>query len=241
MNKIMIKPIDTKEIQDETKDIAIILQKSKQIIIKNNDQYITANSILKEIKNRYKELDDKRKEITAPLDVAKKAVMNLFKPILENLEEAERIVKKNMIDYAEEQERIAREMQRKIEEESARKAEIERKRKEEQEQKWREKQHKLEKEGEIEKALAAQEKADLRAMEAEMIEAEIVPLVVPKIAANGTNYREQWIAEIINENDIPREYMIPNLSAINKVVQATKGLIKIPGVKIYSRKVLVSR
>lgn len=241
MNKIIVKPIDTSKIQEETKDVAVILQQSKQAIIKNNAQYASASLLLKEIKNRYRELDNKKKEITMPLDIAKKAVINLFKPILEDLEEAERIIKGNMINYTEEQERIARETQRKLEEESARRAEIEKRKKEEQEQRWREKQRMLEEAGKIEKALIAQRKADLKAMEAEMIETEIVPLVTPKINLEGVSYREQWIAEIVNVDEIPREYMIPNLVAINKVVQATKGLIKIPGVKIYSKKVLVSR
>lgn len=42
---------------------------------------------------------------------------------------------------------------------------------------------------------------------------------------------ETYKAEIVDINKIPRNYLLPDMSALNKVGQATKGMAKIPGVK----------
>lgn len=53
--------------------------------------------------------------------------------------------------------------------------------------------------------------------------------VIPKCA--GTTMREVWKAVVTDVTQLPREYMIVNQSALDKVAQATKGALKIPGVR----------
>ena len=44
--------------------------------------------------------------------------------------------------------------------------------------------------------------------------------------------REVWKAVIVDINAIPREYLVVNQAALDKVAQATRGAIVIPGVKM---------
>lgn len=53
--------------------------------------------------------------------------------------------------------------------------------------------------------------------------------VLPKCA--GTSIREVWKAVVTDINQIPREYMIVNQAALDKIAQATKGALQIPGVR----------
>lgn len=62
---------------------------------------------LKAIKARSSALDEQRKGITAPMDAAKKAVMDLFRGPLEILSEAERLLKSKMLAYQQAEQRKA--------------------------------------------------------------------------------------------------------------------------------------
>ena len=208
-------------------DVAFLCDTSS-IKITSQLEYETAADVLKKIKSRYKEIEGQRKEITAPLDNAKKAVMDLFRNPLELLEKAEKTVKGLMIGYTEEQERKAREEQRKLEELARKKAEDERK--------------KLEAQKARAKASGKEEKAETIQEKNENIQPVFVPVIAPVIETpKGVSYREKWTAKVIDENLIPREYLIVNQSALDKVAQATKGSIKIAGVEFVSEKILASR
>ena len=65
---------------------------------------------------------------------------------------------------------------------------------------------------------------------AEAAAAEASVTVMPKV--KGTSMREVFRAVVVDINALPREYMIPNQAALDRVVQATKGAIQIPGVRI---------
>lgn len=80
--------------------------------------------ILRTVKTLFNTVETSRKKITQPLDEAKKQVMNLFRPLTDTLTNAEKILKRRMVTWKDEQERIAREEQRKADE----KARIERER-----------------------------------------------------------------------------------------------------------------
>lgn len=53
--------------------------------------------------------------------------------------------------------------------------------------------------------------------------------VVPKCA--GTTMRETWKAVVVDLAQLPREYMIVNQSMLDRMAQATKGAVPIPGVR----------
>ena len=93
---------------------------------------------------------------------------------------------------------------------------------------------KWEEKGKTEKAEELLEKAE-----------EVVPETPVVIAMTekpkGVSYSQKWMAEVIDIDKVPREYLIPNMQALNGIAQSTKGTIQIPGVKFLSEKILSSR
>ena len=226
MNNISVN-IDTVEEQQKTSVVPALCHKAV-LIISNQGDYEVASTVLSEVKNRYKELDTQRKEITKPIDTAKKAVMELFRSPLELLEKAESKIKGLMIGYTNEQERKAREeqarLQRLADAEAAKQKKI------------------LDEKIARAEAAGKAEKAELLAQEKENIAPIIAPVVAPQIETpKGVSYRDNWTAEVIDINLIPREYLVVNMQALNAVAKSTKGTLTIPGVKFISTKILASR
>lgn len=226
MNNISVN-IDTSEEQRKTSDVPALCQKA-ELIISNQTDYEIASTVLSEVKSRYKELDTQRKEITKPIDTAKKAVMELFRSPLELLEKAESKIKGLMISYTNEQERKAREeqarLQRLADAEAAKQKKI------------------------LDEKIARAEAAGkaAKAEELQMQKETIVPIIAPVVAPQietpkGVSYRDNWTAEVIDANLVPREYMIVNLQALNSIAKSTKGTLNIPGVKFNCEKILASR
>lgn len=225
--EIKVNPIDVELVQAGTRDVPVLAQKC-EIVISNQEQYESAAGILKQVKLRYNELDKQRKEITTPLDVAKKAVMDLYRKPLELLESGEKLIKKAMVSYTEEQEKIAREKQKELQRLADIEAEKERK--------------KLE--AKIARAEASGNTgklADLQEQK-EMIETVVVPVIAPQVdKVSGISFSENWKAEVIDFSKLPDEYKLPNQTMLDKMAKATKGSITIAGVRFYSEKVVSSR
>jgi len=218
--------INTVEEQKKTSDVPALLKKA-ELTISNQAEYETAATVLSEVKNRYKELDTQRKEITKPIDDAKTRIMDLFKPPLELLKKAENKIKDLMDAYREEQER---------------KAEEERKRLQKLADQETERQKKILDE-KIARANASgkTEKVEELQMQKETI-VPIVPVVAPKIETpKGISYKDQWTAEVVDFGLLPNEYKVANQQTLDKVAQATKGSITIPGVVFHSKKIVASR
>ena len=219
--------INTAEEQRKASDVPALLKKA-ELTISTQPEYEIAGDVLKEVKARYKELDTQRKEITKPIDTAKKAVMDLFSPPLSLLEKAEMKIKGLMLGYTTEQERKAREEQVRLQRLADAQAEKEKKILDE-------KIARAEASGKTEKvAELEQKKAEVQAID--------VPVIAPVIEApKGISYRDKWSAEVIDFKALPDEYKIANQQALDKVAQATKGAITIPGVKMKSEKIIASR
>lgn len=226
LNSINVK-IDTIEEKKKTADVPALVKRA-ELTISNQADFDKATDVLKEVKSRYKELDTQRKAITKPLDEAKKAVMELFKQPLELLERAENKLKGLMLGYTNEVERKAKEEQDRLQKLADQEAEKEKK--------------KLDARIERAKANGNEEKvAELEAQKDAVVPID-VPVIAPQVdIPTGVSYREVWSAEIVNEKEIPREYLIPNMTALNKIASATKGTIPIPGVKFVMTKTVVTR
>ncbi len=251
-NKVItVEPIETKSADHATDTALQCLKQANSLIIKSQPDYEMAGSWLKKIKGHVKAFDVERKKITVPLQTATKAVMDLFRPAATKLSEAEAIIKRTMIAYETEQERIRKEQEEKLRKQAA--AEEARKKKalEEQARKKEEEARFLREEAEKadaeEKArLEAQAKKKEEEAEARREKAEATHVEAPVIASRvetpkGISYTIKWTAEVIDFAVLPDEYKLPNLSMLNKMVQATKGKILVAGVKYKSEKVLASR
>jgi chromosome segregation ATPase len=246
-NYILVDPIETGQVQAETNLAVAILSDAEKMEIATRPQYESAADMLKDVKAKAKDLNGRRKDITRPLDKAKKQIMDLFRAPLDKLGKAEKILKRSMNDYVQEQERIRREKEEKL----RREAEAERRRKGEQQRRWEEKEKKrreeadrLEAEGKAEearKAKAAAEKAagkaEERALEVENVQA---PVLAQEDTPKGVSYRSKWTAEVVDLSQVPLQYLEPNMSMLNRMAQATKGKVSIPGVKFHEEKIVAS-
>lgn len=221
METIDIKPIDVSIVKKEEKETQLIIKKVQTLIIKTQEDYSMAGDLRKQIKGKIKELDEKRKSITQPLDLAKKNIMALFNPVIEKLDEAVEKIDIGVIAYTEEQDRKAKEAQAKAEEEA-------RKAKEKAEAKAKE----LAAQGKEEKAQVMQEKAD-------SIVAPVITPTIPKVT--GQAIKEIWYAEVVDFKSLSDDYKLPDQSKLDKVAQATKGKITLAGVIFKSKKIVSGR
>lgn len=264
--KITVPALDVSVVKTAEKEIVKLIEDTGELAIRNNDDFENAGSVRAKAKGYIKRLDERRKEITVPLDNAKKSVMALFSPLTEKLEGLISVIDKETVRYSTEQEEIARKKQEEENERARKEEERIRKEKEAQEAAWREKEEKARKEREelekkareaksakerasleaeakkkaAEEAKAA-EKAQERASEAAnvQVEAAVVETEAPK--ATGQGIKELWYAEVVDETKIPREYLMPNMEMLNKQAKATKNKKEIPGVVFKMKKIVSGR
>ncbi len=222
------------EVQVRIKEIETALITYTNYVVDSPQKYQTSAEDLKIIKGKAKELDETRKSLTKPLDESKKKIMQLFKAPLEFLTKAEGCVKRAMIGWQNEQERLRQE-------EQARLAEIQRKESE-----------KLQRQAAQEAAKAEslkteKGKADALAKAEELkAKAEDVTSMTPTVESKvedveGVSTRKAWKFKIVDADKIPREYLIPDEKYIGQIVRASAGKKQIDGVEIYSENVISSR
>ena len=198
---------------------------------------------LTEIKNQ-DDLDVAHKAITYIKDV-RKQIKETFDPIVDKaratwkealaqrdkieapVKEAEIYVKRLIGDYVIQQEKAQKEARIKEEErqEAIRIAKI----------KSLQAVADAEQSGDFEKADEILEAEDF----VETKEADIVIPEVPKM--KGVSFREVWLWEKIDFSKIPREYLMINEVLVNHMVRASKSETNIPGIRVYSDKVVLAR
>lgn len=203
------------------------------LVIKSAEDYASAGDTLKRVANKVRELEDKRMEMTRPLDTSKKLIMDEFKKLTAPLEAFINSSKKAMLDWnraeqsriAEEQ-RIARE---KAEKEARERAAAEAKAREEAVAKAR---------AEAEAVGIPEGFLDDEPAPAPQAVAPVeVPLPpVPDMktkrgAVSTTTIKENWQYEIIDPDAVPRQYCEPSRDHIRQSILA--GTREIPGIRIY--------
>lgn len=82
--------------------------------IQNDDQQEQVAGVLRDVKARYKEIEDKRTEITKPLNQALRAVNDLFRPPKQRFEELERLLKDKIKLYLDAKHRANEERLRQV-------------------------------------------------------------------------------------------------------------------------------
>lgn len=248
--------IDTPNQEALTTQAQNVLAVAESFVVDSPTMYQLAGTELQQIKGGLKQLEEKRKSITKPLDEAKAAVMDLFRKPVEILQKAETTIKRAILTYDQ-----AEEAKRKAEEERLR--EITRKEQEklriEADRRTREaaeKAAKLREEATVAAAAGnAAEAAKLAAKSEAVIEkaenkaadlqqqADTMPVPVvnrEQVKVSGISKTTLWRARVMDDKLVPREYLIVNQSALDQVAKATKGALSIPGVEFYSEEVVRS-
>lgn len=195
---------------------------SLPVKITDNESYLLFAGELQEIKRRQKVIDDRLEPEKKKAYVAYMAWNDLIKELKAPLLAREAFDKKEMAAWDAEQERIRREEERRLQEEA----------------------RKREEEARLQAAIEAEQQGEKEEAEAIINEppAYVPPVVLPKSTpkVQGISYRDNWTFRITDPNKIPREYMVPNETAIRKVVSALKDKSNIPGIEVYNERIVAA-
>lgn len=201
--------IQTKEIAVVKTQVSKAISAAESIEIKTDEQMLEAGEIKKKIKIVGKMVKEKKEAITKPLNDALKQVRELFKPLEEGYEQADDMIASKMIAY----QRIIEEKQRKIEEEARKK---------------------------LEEAQKQLEQGKLTEKQAERVENKIEKKLeeAPQVIKKSENFQTREIKKfrIINETEVPREYLMIDEVKVRKAMMA--GIV-VSGVEYYTDKIIV--
>ena len=196
---------------------------AEQFPVTSPVSYACAADELKAMKRQTKDLDALRKSLVKPLDEARSRIQDLFKPALDYLTRAEKIIGSKMLDYRAEEQRIAQ---------AAARAEAERQR--------------LANE---ELAAVAEQYGDIDRAEDLRDQGIHVPVAAPP-TAEGTWTVTRWHADLIDIEALcaavaagtaDAELVQLNQAAANRLATALKGAVKYPGLRFVATESLAVR
>lgn len=204
-------------------------ERAQALTIQTAAHYTQAGEFLKDIKALRKEIDATFDPIISKQYDAHKEACGQKKRADAPLAEAEQILKRGLIAFDSEQERLRLLEERRLQALARQEAEAQ------------QLAEAAAKEAEANAATDLTEAYHLR-REAEAVLAQptvtptvAVPTFTPKVA--GLSYREVWRFRVVDETKIPREYLTRDDIKIGGVVRALKGATAIPGIEVYAEKV----
>jgi len=157
-------------------------------------------------------IEDRRKELTKPYDDEKKKIMDFVKQLVAGVNNAVEGLRGRILVYEREMERQRQEKLRQLQ------AEIKAK-EEEAQRKLRE---------------AAKNQSVDESIEAARLNEELMldaQREVDFAKAKSSNIRMVWTFEVTNLNEIPREFLVLNETAVRNAIKA--GTREIPGINIF--------
>ena len=196
------------------------------------DQAVAAGGDLRALKALAAEVKETRLAITRPLNDALKEVNALFKPAQDWLRQAEGLLKGKILEFQNEQERVARELQ------------------EEADAKARKERERLERKARLAEVVRRPEKAEELREEAKTKVAPAVRSAAPKIA--GIARRETWKAKVVDPLALA-EHIVekrPDLllvlfridqSSLNRLARELKDKLDLPGVEVKKEAIIAAR
>lgn len=198
-------------------------ERAKSIAICDQRSYETAAGLLLDIAALEKEIKAHHEPIKTTAFAAHKAAVAAEKKLLDPLQEATGILKRGLGAWLQEQERIRQEAERKAREAAA----------------------KIEEEQRLALAVQAEQEGAAPETVEEIIETPL-PIAQPVAARTyapvaGVSARKVWKWEIIDPNLIPRQYLVPDTVAINRVVAGLKQNANIPGILVYEETGIAAR
>jgi len=217
--------ISKEKISKESTDL---VTRCKNIVITNQGEYDAAARLLSLIKGQKEKIGQAYDSIVEKAHQAHKEAVAKRSGFLNPLEESKKLVNRLMIEYVSEQEKAAKLEQKRLQDLADKAADIEKK--------------KLEAKIARAEASGKEEKAEALKEEIETVTPIFVPVITPQVVKpQGVSYRDKFTAEVIDFSLLPDSYKLPNQSALDRIAQATKGTVPIPGVKFHFTKILVNR
>lgn len=195
------------------------LKDISQVEVKTPADFEQVAGALKHIKTLRKAAEDKRVELTKPLLDHKKKIDDEFKRYIDAYDRIISGINGKLVAYQQAEEKKRREEIARIEaERRAKEAELQ---------------------ARLEKAKTEATKAKI---ENALVDVQFAPPpVIDTPKAQGLSFREVYGFKIVDVNAIPREWMVPNETAIAAFIRSTKGTQKIAGIEIEITKTAVSR
>ena len=222
MQEVNALPVQAEPtIENEQKSSAMkILEQARYLNITSAADYEAAAEFTKQVKALSKRIKDYWAPLKKAARDAWQSLVDREKELLKPLEQAEAEVKTKMAAYqrkVQEEERAARELAEKLKREEAERL--------------------------LAEAAKAAEQGNEMESEILLAQAEIMEASQPAVQmqtpkATGVSTRTLYRARIIDESKVPVEVagvvIRPvDLAAINKLAQASKGKVQIPGIEIY--------
>lgn len=193
-----------------------LVARAAALKIRTQDNYEEAAGWLKSIKGFLKAIEDARTRITKPINESLREVNAQAKEAAAPFLESESKIKRAMIGYSDEQDRLQREEQRRVNEAAVK-----------EQQRLQAIADRASDKGQFGKAEQFEERAAA-------VVAPVVQTAAPKVG--GISIPKVWTFEITDEDLIPREYLLVDETRIRRVVTALKGDTKIPGVRVFEQK-----
>jgi len=267
MDTVEIIPIG---IQEKVKaEVAKLLGGATIEKIENPQQLVNANDLLKTIKVSRKIIDQGRKDLKDPITKKGKAIEDYFREPLASADKLEgnlkyvmvtyeRICEAKRVDDQKKRDEIARKERFRIEEqarkqrhkEDALRQEADDKRREAQKTKDDKERKRLEAEAKKaeNKAKIVSDKADLKEHLAENVVSSYVPSEAPKLKGFSSSVKwkvkcvsdmKTFVKHCLDNNEL--EYLLIDEGGINRVAQAKRGTLNLPGIEIEQTTVGSSR
>jgi len=201
-------------------EVSLVEVQVKEMVISNDVEYEQAAKLGKQIKAKAKVVTDFFEPMKTTAYQAHRAVCEREKTMLKPLQDAEKTLKKSMSTYHQEQEHKRRELEEKL----RREAEAEKERK-------------------LNEAIALEAAGKIEEAEAAMFDAQVTESVAGKTVVvmstpkvSGVSNSKDWEIESIDKEKVPVNFSGVEIrpvdeKAVMRLIKASKGTIKIPGIK----------
>ena len=224
MEQVALSKVETCKREAQT-----LAERASAVVIVDDRTHELAGQMLGQIKREVKDIEQWFKPLTEAANKLHKNLTRLRGEAIAPYQAADAVLRTAWIDYERkreaerraEEERLRAEAQKKLEEEARRAQAAEQKRLEE------------------EALRKAEETGDETILEnvpkAEIVIPEAPPVTIDRPKQAGISISENWDIEIVDEAQIPREYMIPDEKRLRNLAKGLKDKMNIPGIRAYNK------
>ena len=224
-------PVEAKQLMKQALEFVGTLTEIKT---STEQEYQNVVELCKSCKSLFKTLEEKRDSLVRPFNTQVDEINAEFKVVTSKLKNGEKVIKDAMSKYAQEQEPIRIEEQRKLNAI----AEERRKKADEAAQKELDKANAYREQGRDEMADKAEARAETKIEVATTI---VAPVVESKAKAQGASFKTTWTVRITDlraavlfciDNPMFQNHVTLDTKALDRVAQAAKGNLPIPGIEV---------
>ena len=208
MSNIELVSMETKA----EEQMAPVLARAAAFVVKDEQTYLDADSIITEIRGKVKALEPELSPTKEAATRAWKAAVALWKKYIDDPLEACKTLDRKRYAWKKAEDRKREEEAERIRREEQKRQEAER------------------------LALAERmEAAGMKEQADRVLEVPVAPVQAPPVARVekpvGQAHIENWQARVVDATLIPREFLMPDMQALGKYAKLMKGKAKVAGVE----------